>query len=331
MSRPNPAHLLITGASSGIGLEAAKALAYEGHVLTLPCRTQIRCDQTRTALLQSGVDPKQLDCPVVDLADLNSVELSCQSWLAESKPLDGLILNAGLQRAGTKQPCFSPQGIELTFAVNHLAHQLMAMRLMPLLQANNHSRIVITASDVHNPASGGGRVGNPAGLGDMEGLSKGAGFKMVDGDSRFDADKAYKDSKLCNVLMGRELARQLHGCDRAVPVIAWSPGLVIPKSSEGFFRTSRQENPIGLALFSFVARDLLRLTESTSTAGRLLSALATEQTFAQPGFAYFSNHLIGPGRHRFEPKDTSEEAIDAAKAERLWQLSDDLMTQTCQV
>ena len=47
-------------------------------------------------------------------------------------------------------------------------------------------------------------------------------------------------------------------------------------------------------MFSFVARDLLRLTESTSTAGRLLSALATEQTFAQPGFAYFSNRLIGP-------------------------------------
>ena len=69
----------------------------------------------------------------------------------------------------------------------------------------------------------------------MDGLKQGAGFEMVDGGSRFDADKAYKDSKLCNVLMARELARQLQSGGRPLPVIAWSPGLVIPKSPEGFF------------------------------------------------------------------------------------------------
>ena len=330
MNDLDPFHLLITGASSGIGFAAAKALAREGHQLTLPCRTQSRCEQTLKQLVQTGADPDRLDVPVVDLSDLDSVEQGCQTWLSKGDPIDALVLNAGLQRAGTKQPAFSNQGIELTFAVNHLAHQWMAMRLLPLLQIKAQSRIVITASDVHNPGTGGGRVGQPAGLGDMDGLKQGAGFEMVDGGSRFDADKAYKDSKLCNVLMARELARQLQSGGRPLPVIAWSPGLVIPKSPEGFFRTSRQENPIGLAMFSFVARDLLRLTESTSTAGRLLSALATEQTFAQPGFAYFSNHLIGPGRHRFEPTDTSAEGSDAAKAEQLWRLSNELMTQTCQ-
>ena len=330
MKRSDPSHLLITGASSGIGLEAARTLACAGHRLTLPCRSERRCEQTITQLVQSGADPDQLDAPVMDLADLNSVEEGCQDWLREGRPIDALILNAGLQRAGTKQPSFSSQGIELTFAVNHLSHQLMVMRLLPLLQTTRQSRIVITASDVHNPTTGGGRVGKPADLGDLEGLKQGAGFAMVDGARRFDADKAYKDSKLCNVLMGRELERQLQAIGCPLPVIAWSPGLVIPKSSDGFFRTSRQQNPIGLALFSFVARDLLRLTESMSTAGRLLSALATEQTFAQPGFAYFSNHLIGPGRHRFEPADTSEEGHDTAKAEQLWRLSADLMTQTHQ-
>ena len=329
MNELDPSHLLITGASSGIGFEAAKALAREGHRLTLPCRTQSRCEQTLKLLVQAGADPDRLEVPVVDLSDLDSVELGCQTWLSKADPIDALVLNAGLQRAGTKQPAFSNQGIELTFAVNHLSHQWMAMRLLPLLRNNTPSRIVITASDVHNPGTGGGRVGKPAGLGDMEGLKQGAGFAMVDGSDRFDADKAYKDSKLCNVLMGRELARQLQGQGRVMPVIAWSPGLVIPRTAEGFFRTSRQANPLGLALFSVVARDLLRLTESSATAGELLSALATQGRFAQPGFAYFSNHLIGPGRHQFEPMDTSLEGSDAAKAEQLWQLSDRLIMQTC--
>ena len=64
---------------------------------------------------------------------------------------------------------------------------------------------MITASEVHNPTSGGGRVGRPAGLGSLEGLRSGAGFQLLNGDTDFDADKAYKDSKLCNLLLGDTL------------------------------------------------------------------------------------------------------------------------------
>jgi len=59
---------------------------------------------------------------------------------------------------------------------------------------------------------------------------------MVDGERPFNADKAYKDSKLCNLLM----ALQIHQQRPDIPVVAWSPGLVIPRTSEGFFRNSRQ-------------------------------------------------------------------------------------------
>ena len=314
--------LLITGASSGIGLEAARLLACAGHQLTLFCRSEQRCDQTRQQLLAAGADCRRIVCHAVDLADLGSVERGCQQLLAQDAPLDGLVLNAGQQRAGAAVPVFSPQGIELTFAVNQLAHQLIATRLLPLLRRGERPRLVITASDVHDPATGGGRVGPPADLGDLAGLRSGAGFVMLDGSARFDGDKAYKDSKLCNVLLGRELARQLEG---VMPVIAWSPGLVIPRSADGFFRYNRQSNPVGMALFAAVARDLLRVTESVTTAGRLLAALTTDSAYGTPGFRYWSNRLVRPGLHRFEAKATSPDGADLDRASTLWRLSALLM------
>ena len=314
-------HLLLTGASSGIGLEAARLLAAAGHQLTLLCRNQERCQHTLQQLAPIAA-PDRIHCIAADLADLISVEQGCQQVLAKGQPIDALVLNAGQQRAGAGSPVRSAQGIEITFAVNQLAHQWMAMRLLPLLRNSAQPRVVITASDVHNPATGGGRVGLPAGLGDLAGLRAGAGFVMVDGSERFDGDKAYKDSKLCNVLLGRELARQL---ENAMPVIAWSPGLVIPRSTGGFFRHNRQSNPVGMGLFALVARDLLRVTESVQTAGRLLAQLATDASFDQPGFAYFSNALVRPGLHRFAAAATSPEGADEGKAAELWRLSEALL------
>ena len=182
---------------------------------------------------------------------------------------------------------------------------------------------MITASEVHNPATGGGRVGQPAGLGSLKGLRQGPGAPMVDGESPFNADKAYKDSKLCNLLM----AQQIHKQRPNSPVVAWSPGLVIPRTSEGFFRNSRQANPLGQALFGLVARDLLRLTESVQRAGELLVQLIDEQ-LDQPGFSYWSNTLRQPGVHRFEESVISNEASNQTKAKELWELCSSLIQKT---
>ena len=302
--------ILITGASSGIGLEAAKILLARGDALTVLCRNAERADATRAALSDS------VQTCVADLADLASVAKVIEELRQNQESFDALVLNAGLQYAGHGSPRWSAQGIELTVAVNHLAHQLLAEEL------KEHTRaIVITASEVHNPSTGGGRVGLPAGLGAMEGLHQGPGAPMVDGESRFNADKAYKDSKLCNLLMALEISRQRPD----LPVVAWSPGLVIARTSGGFFRESRQANPLGQALFGFVARDLLRLTESVERAGDLLVQLINEQLH-QPGFSYWSNGLLGPGRHQFEPTQPSEEACDSDKATKLWRLSNGLIS-----
>ena len=308
----DPQHWLITGASSGIGRLAAERLQQRGHRLTVICRSQERAEQTLGWL--SG-DSRVL---LADLADLDQVQAIDQALLEKDEALDGLLLNAGLQYAGHRQVRWSAQGLELTIAVNHLAHQRLAMDLLPLLLRSAAPRLVITASEVHNPASGGGRVGRPAGLGDLSGLENHSA--MVNGEQRFDADKAYKDSKLCNLLMGRYLA-QLHP---QLPVICWSPGLVIPRGRDGFFRNSREANPLGQALFGFVARDLLRLTERPERAAELLERLVLDPAMPT-GFSYWSNGLLGPGRHRFACSETSAEAADDAKAARLWQVSEQLI------
>ena len=302
--------VLITGASSGIGLEAAKILLARGDAITVVCRNAERAERTRKALSDS------VETCIADLADLASVARAIEELRCDGTPFDALVLNAGLQYAGHDSPRWSAQGIELTFAVNHLAHHLLAEELKEQTRA-----LVITASEVHNPTTGGGRVGKPADLGMLKGLRRGPGAPMVDGESPFNADKAYKDSKLCNLLM----ALQIHRQRQDLPVVAWSPGLVIPRTSEGFFRSSRQANPLGQALFGLVARDLLRLTESVERAGALLVQLIDEQ-LDQPGFSYWSNALLGPGRHQFKPTEPSEEAIESDKATKLWTLSNELIT-----
>ena len=315
MADPASRCVLLTGASSGVGLEAAKVLSAQGHQLLLLCRSQATADQTLSQLSGS------VQALLCDLADLTAVAEVCNQLLDSGAALDALVLNAGLQYAGASEAQFSAQGIELTFAVNQLAHQLMAMRLLPLLQKAGSPRVVITASEVHNPSSGAGKVGKPADLGDLEGLRAGAGFAMVNGSPGFDGNKAYKDSKLCNVLMARELDRQLAG---AMPVIAWSPGLVITRNNGGFFRYNKRSNPLGMGAFAFVARDLLRITESAENAGRLLAQLVSDPAI-EPGFRYFTNKVVSYGGHRLEPTDTSAEGADPAKAEQLWRLSEQLI------
>mgnify|MGYP007083471422 FL=1 len=119
----------------------------------------------------------------------------------------------------------------------------------------------------------------------------------------------------------REAARRLQAAGSAVAVLAWSPGLVIPRSEGGFFRYSRVHNPAGQALFALVARDLLQLTESPQQAGVLLASLATTTPEHPEPFAYWSNRVLGPGRRRFERAEPSAEASSDAQAQELWELS----------
>jgi len=301
---------LLTGGSSGIGFQAVQRLLDAGHRLTVLCRDGAAADRL------GG----RLSTPICDLSDLTSVERCAEALLTAAEPIDSLVLNAGLQYSGARKPRWSAQGYELTIAVNHLAHQVLAERLLPLLLLSTAPRLVVTSSEVHDPTTAGGKVGQPAGLGDLSGLRQGPGGAMVNGGP-FNAEKAYKDSKLCNLLMARDVERRLREQGQSLPVLAWSPGLVIPRSSGGFFRDSRRQNPFGQALFALVARDLLRLTETPQRAGALLAGLATSSPPDPVGLEYWSNRVLGPGRLRFDVSEPSAEARSDDLARELWALT----------
>jgi protochlorophyllide reductase len=327
--------VLLTGGSSGIGFQAVQQLLAAGHRLTVLCRDAASADHLGQELAhlahrpRAGLPPRgqplagqplggRLATPICDLGDLAGIERCADDLLAAAEPIDSLVLNAGLQYSGAREPRWSAQGFELTVAVNHLAHQVLLQRLLPLLLQGTAPRLVVTSSEVHDPSSAGGKVGQPAGLGDLAGLRQGPGAAMLNGGP-FNAEKAYKDSKLCNLLMARQLERRLREQGQALPVLAWSPGLVIPRSSGGFFRYSRSQNPFGQALFALVARDLLRLTETPQRAGALLADLATSADSV--GFEYWSNRVLGPGRLRFAVGQPSLEARSDHLARELWTLT----------
>ncbi len=326
-----PRRILITGATSGIGLQAALNMLKSRHNVIIPCRNQIKVNKTIEKL--SKVLPLDLDLtksaefPILDLADLKSLKSFVEVQIRRGSYIDSLVLNAGMQYTGSSEPRWSKQGFELTFATNHLSHQYLTKGLLPLLQKSQSPRIVITASEVHNPLSPGGRIGKAASLGELNGLKQGRGFEMLDGDDHFNADKAYKDSKLCNILFGRELFRRLKQSGNPFPVIAWAPGLVIPRDKGGFFRYSRSYNELGQIVFAFIARDLLHITETANNAGILLKKLATDTQYDKDEFVYWSNRLRGFGQMQFEQMDTSKESYNDDLAYNLWKLTDTLMDE----
>ena len=193
--------ILITGSNSGIGFEAAKKLSAVGHTLILPCRSFDKAVATCKAIGGTNIIPAECD-----LADLSSIEKfgkDLPSLLATGTKLDVVCLNAGLSRAtDAKDVARTKDGFELTVGTNHLGHFYLNSLLLPQLKSDG--RIVVTASSVHDPASPGGAQGKTATLGDLTGFERdGRNFEMVDG-GKFNADKAYKDSKV-NMVSGSDL------------------------------------------------------------------------------------------------------------------------------
>jgi len=136
---------LITGASAGLGLEAARGLASRGAALVLVARGGEKFDAVIVALRQQ-FPSQSIDAVAVDLADLNSVRDAAKRILAQHTRIDVMINNAGVMACPLQ---YTAQGFEWQFGVNHVGHFVLTMWLQPLLMAAAPARVVVLSSGGH--------------------------------------------------------------------------------------------------------------------------------------------------------------------------------------
>ncbi|HTQ14102.1 MAG TPA: SDR family oxidoreductase [Rhizomicrobium sp.] len=180
--------VVITGATSGIGEVAADRLAQKGARIVFIARDRARGQETLKHLHAiAGHDNHAVH--YADLSTLAEMKRVAQA-IAESEPrIDVLINNAGAMFTHRET---TADGLEKTFAVNHMAYFTVTSVLLGKLKANPEgARIVSTASDAHKGAH--------LDFGDLQSQTRYSGFGV------------YGESKLCNILFNRELARRLAG------------------------------------------------------------------------------------------------------------------------
>ncbi|WP_353929738.1 protochlorophyllide reductase [Okeanomitos corallinicola TIOX110] len=306
--------VVITGTSSGVGLYAAKALAATGkwHVV-MACRN---LEKTQQAAQTAGIPQDSYSIIHLDLASLDSVRKFVQDFRATGKSLDALVCNAAIYMPLLKEPLYSPDGYELSVATNHLGHFLLCNLMLEDLQKSSAAepRLVILGTVTHNPNELGGKIPPRPDLGDLKGFE--AGFKapqtMIDG-KKFEPVKAYKDSKVCNVLTMRELHRRYHE----------STGITFSSLYPGCVATTplfRNHYPLFQKLFPLFQKYITGGFVSEELAGKRVADVVTDPAYSESGMYWsWGNRQKKEGKS-FVQK-VSNEASDDAKAEKMWELS----------
>ena len=304
--------VLVTGGNSGIGFECARQLARAGwHVLIASRNRQASAEAVDRIARDSGADAaSELG---LDLGSIAAVRQFVREIDARDVPLRALVCNAGLQVH--KGPQLSPDGYELTFAVNHLGHFLLTNLLLARLVRNAPARIVIVASGVHDPKF---RTGMPKpAVADLATLAATGGPRA----GAFDGRLAYVNSKLCNLWFTYELIRRIEAAGlsqegRWVSVNAFEPGLV-PGSG-----LARDYPPVLRFIWDRVLPGLARVLSPAvpsinpaDKAGAALAKVALDPELDRTSGRYFPSHA------RWRAARSSDASYDQAQARALWDAS----------
>lgn len=282
MSYEKPPVAVITGASSGIGKEAAKALASSGWRVIGIGRDAERCAQALAELtaLAPAVPPSMI---VANLSLMSETDRAAREIASQTDAIDVLVNNAGGIAATRK---LNSEGLEDNFASNHLGHFLLVNRLLPLLRsavsssAIGFTRIINTSSSAHL---------QPEGF-DWEDL------QMMD---NWVAGPAYCNAKLANVVFAKTLARRLEG--DGIVTYSMHPGTV----ATNFASYGNEQTQAYL-------RSLAHITVSATEGADTLIWLATERETGIKSGSYVSERAI---------EHCNPVANDVSVGDRLWEES----------
>jgi NAD(P)-dependent dehydrogenase (short-subunit alcohol dehydrogenase family) len=191
---------LVTGATSGIGKEAAGKLARQGATVVVAGRNPEKCAATVQEIRRQTGNPS-VEYLLADLSSQRQVRQLAEEFKSRYQRLDVLVNNAGAIVLFRRQ---SADGIEMTFALNHLSYFLLTSLLLDSLISSSPSRVVNVASSAHQGAA--------------------IDFEDLQGTRKYGGLRAYGRSKLANLLFTFELARRLEGT--GVTANAVHPGLV---------------------------------------------------------------------------------------------------------
>ncbi|MEX0588929.1 MAG: protochlorophyllide reductase [Cyanobium sp.] len=305
--------VLITGTTSGVGLNAAKCLADRGWFVVTANRDPVRAAAAAESL---GIPSNQLSHLRIDLADLESVRLGVENLVVSlGRPLDALVINAAVYKPRLKLPERSPQGYEISMATNHLGHFLLIQLLLSDLQRSSHPsrRVVILGTVTANSKELGGKIPipAPADLGDLSGFK--AGFKSpiaMANAKTFKPGKAYKDSKLCNMITTQELHRRLHDTTGIV-FSSLYPGCV---ADSPLFRSTPKAFQ---TIFPWFQKNITGGYVSQALAGDRVAQVVADSGFEASGVHWSWGNRQTEGSQQFS-QELSDRASNPETAQTMW-------------
>jgi NAD(P)-dependent dehydrogenase (short-subunit alcohol dehydrogenase family) len=238
--------VVITGATSGIGEVAAVELAKMGARIVFTARDPLRAEKTLTRLKLANSRVAH-SAHMADLSAIAGMKAAAAAISADAPKIDVLIDNAGAMFGAREE---TADGLEMTFALNHLSYFVLTNLLLNNLRAAGAGRIVCTSSMAHRSAK--------------------INFDNLQAKKGFAGFQVYSRSKLCNILFVRELARRLHG--EAVTANALHPGFVASRfgdNVDGLFRAGFSiAKKMGAISPEEGAKTIIYLASSPKAAGK---------------------------------------------------------------
>ncbi len=281
---------VVTGANSGIGLEAARDLVGRGAHVVLAVRDTVKGGTAAAGL----PGPGSTSVVELDLADLDQVTGCAKTLLERHDHLSALICNAGVMGG---PHLLSEQGFERQMATNHLGHAALVAELWPLLHASA-SRVVLVSS-------GEARGGQ---------LSPQTTREQLLNPAPYDGQQVYRNTKQANMLFAQELHRRCGITGSPVSAVAVHPGA----ATTNLF--ARQLDRAGHGRLARVSTVVTRVLLPSAAAGARSTLRALDRS--TPSGAFVAPSGFAQLRGRPELIDVYASATDPATAARLWELTE---------